>query len=409
MSGDLGRSFFTVSSGVILYCTSAQPHIITSNPNVNSGLSWQIVLSTVTALVAIGGLVTTVWINRLERRSALSAQQQGALLRSSELLSSENPATRAVGMAAAGEYLADRRLGATAHRIAVNALHFEAEPLIVEHAVDAFRSHGLSATSLTALLTINRQLWHSLFDHLGELAFERPPELAPRASPPNIAELVDQLRRNQRIVSRLLENGSFESIDFSDVFLPDLNAGGTAFIDCQFGSAFLHYANLRKTTFRRCSFRRSFLIGAYLAHASFLECDTDDIIAVTSHFHPGAGRDADFPARVANSATEPCRSFIYELETDWRGYWRGIPDSKNLAAEWHSSSGPPVQATMTEVDSSFLRRESSDRNDGEYKVTFTYGLDRERSVQLISGIRSLPSGIPRPWRAIWWQRLGRIS
>jgi len=151
------------------------------------------------------------------------------------------------------------------------------------------------------------------------------------------------------------------------------------------------------------------LIGAYMAHASFLDCDIDGIIALNSRFHSEKGDDTELPADIVDSAIKPCRSFIYEKELEWRAHWLGLVNTNIFEAEWWSSSGEAVRAVMTEVDAGFVRRESSDRNDGTYSIESTYPLDLERSVQLIAGIRTLRSGIPRTWRAVWWQQFSGRS
>jgi hypothetical protein len=271
------QSALNASHSSILFTVLTHLHAIAAP--AAGGVSWQDLLSTATVVVAIGGLVTTVWINRLDRRSSLNAQQQQALMNSSGLLSSDNPATRAVGMAAAVDFLRNPQLRMTAHRIALNALHFEVEPIVIEHVVDAFVAYGLSGTSLNELSNINRHIWRSILDQLSERAIAGDSPSSLNAAP-SIEELVNQLRRNQRIISRLLAGGTFANLDFSNAFLADLNASGTTFHDCNFSSTFLHYANLQGAHFQKCSFERALLVGAYLERSSFLDCNTEEVVAL---------------------------------------------------------------------------------------------------------------------------------
>jgi hypothetical protein len=103
---------------------------------------------------------------------------------------------------------------------------------------------------------------------------------------------------------------------------------------------------------------------------------------------------------------------MLETEHDWRGQWseqrqpRILPLARRrFLARWSYASGGGVCARLIlKRRGSFVRRRSSDRNNGRYRTTSREVLDKVRGVTLLGGTRTLTSGVPSVWWAIWWQQ-----
>ena len=54
-------------------------------------------------------------------------------------------------------------------------------------------------------------------------------------------------------------------------------------------------------------------------------------------------------------------------------------------------------------EKTFLRTESSDKNDGEYRIGRQVILDRLRNLSAVGGTRTLSRGVSVPWFVIWWE------
>jgi hypothetical protein len=114
--------------------------------------------------------------------------------------------------------------------------------------------------------------------------------------------------------------------------------------------------------------------------------------------------ESSVPESLVRSAATPLQAFLCEFEQDWRGHWRGVGHNE-YAASWQSISGTEVTALLAQTGDGFTRTKSSDGNDGVYRVTASLDIDSERSISLVAGLRTLQSGVPGAWRAVWWRRL----
>jgi hypothetical protein len=367
----------------------------------------------ITTTLAVLGLMATVSLTLLQRRDTTRIHQRTTLHESSRQLASSSPAERAVGMAAAIDHLDVDHLGISARRITINALHYEDDPLIIYRGLQGLSNPKFSKTVIEELLIINRQLWQDLLVEFGVLCLDSQR----RVKYDYFEQRLGVLRQNQRLVSHLLQGGQFEGLDFSDTFYPDLHAPGIVFSNCRFNSCFLHYSNLRAATFRECDFSRAILIGSYLEKITFSDCELGETIALAARPHLTKEESEELlPAELNDTLWLRSPSFLYQIEQDWRGYWFGEvadrerlltrPRSSLFDAYWQNTSGDRVHARIIMEDHQrFQRTDSSDRNDGVYKMTRKEFVDRPRSVTLTGGVRVLASGVPSGWRAIWWERL----
>ena len=100
-------------------------------------------------------------------------------------------------------------------------------------------------------------------------------------------------------------------------------------------------------------------------------------------------------------------SICMERELTWPGLW--VPSRQGyLAAIWESEvDGEIVEAKMyLDNKNSLRRRDSSDRNDGEYHIDRRVPLDPLQRFDLVIGSRRLRSGrneVRRAWHGIWWR------
>jgi hypothetical protein len=373
-------------------------------------MNGQVIIATITTFVAVIGLIASVVFNFLGRRDALHQVQRNSLHESSKRLVAPAPAERALGMATTVDYLLDPAVGGSARRIALTALHYEAEPLVFRSGIEALREAGLARQVIDELIPMNRQLWADLLEGFSE-AIGQGEEGETQGQEVNSASIVRDLaalRRNQKVVSQLLRSCSLDQLDFSDGFFPELSASGSMFSDCNFSSTFLHYANFRGAHFTRCNFTKAILIGSYLEGAHFTNCSFTNMVAIAARLHHRATTNhSDLPVELLTSSQEPCSSFLYEVEQDWHGHWlgRGSPRG-DFQAQWWDLSGQQVTAVITATSTGFKRSESSDANDGSYRVTRRDRLDPHRYILLVGGVRTLASHVAGRWRGVWWRQLG---
>jgi hypothetical protein len=306
-------------------------------------------------------------------------------------------------MAAAIDYLHDSQLGEPAFRVALDRLHYEDDPLIVHRALQALSDVRLLTPAIKELSVINRHVWRYFLEEFAKTCLD--PEESPTHRNLNIH--LEKLERNQRSTSYLLQQGSFERLDFSDTFYPDLQAPGVTFTDCNFSSSLLHYSNFHRAVFNDCDLSRCILIGSYLEAATFNDkCKKDDLVDYTARYHREAGDHKP-------SSTPP--SFMREVEQGWYGHWvEQVPTTRReFKAVWPNpfDKSKPVEATVVlkgEGDGPFERKGPEEY--GEYETTSRRMLDRKRGVALIGGTRTLRRGgtlgVRSVWWAIWWQQLG---
>src|SRR5262245_24183786 len=162
----------------------------------------------ITAFVAVLGLVVTAVFNQLNRRDSLREQQSLTLHQASKRLTRASAAERAVGMAAVLEHLDQEGTAASARRIALNALHYESEPLVVQLTIDRIMETGQASQATAELVHLNRHLWRGLLD-----AFARVLAGAPRDDQ-SVAAGLEKLAYNQAIVARLAGDRTVRDIDF---------------------------------------------------------------------------------------------------------------------------------------------------------------------------------------------------
>lgn len=164
-----------------------------------------------------------------------------------------------------------------------------------------------------------------------------------------------------------------------------------------------------------CIFTRCVLIGSYLEEARFPNCSSwEGVVALGARFHRGErdevqGDDHEFPSRLARWSVSTAPSFMMENEQDWHGHWleRKGAGRRKFSARWHNPAGGSERAIiLLEEDGTFERTKS--KNNGTYKTTRTEMLDSVRGVALVGGTRTLESGIPSVWWAIWWDQRGAL-
>jgi Pentapeptide repeats (8 copies) len=385
------------------------------------------------AIIAAVVALVVASINLVAQRSSLRQQkehlerqltQQGVLLErelsesrrqyqrtswheSSNRLISTNAAERAVGIATAIDYLNDAQLGTPALRVTLSALHYERDPLVIHRALQALSDPGLLKKAVVEMLVLNRQLWRDLLEEFARtsLDLEAPEHRDLKAH-------LGLLSNNQKLVSHLLQQDDFQSVDFSNTFLPDLRAPARTFTDCDFSSSLLHYSNFHDAVFEGCDFTNCVLIGAYLEDACFNGCTFQDVVAVASRLHDTGRGECRLPDELVVSSSSRSPSYMLESEQGWRGQWfeQRRPRVRPLArrrfsARWsHTSGGSAHARIVMKRHGSFVRRHDSDHNNGRYKTTSREVLDRARGVSLVGGTRTLASGVPSVWWAVWWQQ-----
>ena len=351
----------------------------------------------ITAFVAVIGLAVTAVFNQLSRRDADRERESLALHDASKRLASESPSERAVGMAAVLEHLDRKGTSASARRIALNALHYESEPLVIQLAVDQLKDAGQEQEATAELVQLNRHLWRGLFEAFGRVL------AGSKRDEPSVSAELEKLSYNQAIVARLMEGRTVRGVDFSDTFYPALWVPEVTFVKCNFAAALLHYSNFRAARFEECTLDRAILIGAYLEDTTFSGCSVEDVVSIGARMHRRSdvqsSSTTDAPLDSSNAFAS---SFIYEFEQDWRGHWIGGADANNFDAVWWNGSGK-VQAEVVARDSAFERRRSTDGHDGVYKIDLIESLDDQRHVVLIGGTRRLENRLPSVWRVVWWQ------
>ena len=351
----------------------------------------------VTASVAVVGLAVTAVFNQLSRRDSDRERKSLALHAASKRLSSPSAPKRALAMAAVVEHLNHSATSASARRIALNALHYETEPLVVELAVDQIKDSGQQREATAELVHLNRHLWQGMLDLFARVL------AGGQGDRQSIAAELEKLSSNQAIVSRLIQDQTVSDIDFTDTFYPELWAPTVRFTKCNFTSTLLHYSNLRAAHFEDCILDRTILIGAYLEDTTFLRSPTDDAVSfgarVRGRTEPHSEPSSDV---VLDASKGFATSFLYEFEQDWHGHWTARADERRFEALWWNLSGT-VKAEIIERENAFDRTQSSDGNNGVYKVDRVETLDRQRNVVLIGGTRTLDRRAPSVWRAVWWK------
>jgi hypothetical protein len=371
-------------------------------------VSGQVLIAVITTLVAVIGLTSSVLFSFLGRRDALHERQHSALSQSARQLVASTPAERAVGMALVVSHFPDPTVGSSAQRIVLNALHYDPDPLVFRIATDAIARSGLARPLLADLLQLNKQLLMDLLEKFNDTIGTAAAGITvPDTMLPGIQDQLAALNRNQRIVSELVKACSPDQLDWSGGYFPELAAPGVTFTEGNFSSALLHYANFRGAQFVGCNFDRAILIGAYLEGASFRDCSFADSVLIDVRIrHRPDGNPSGLPPDLLLSE-ESYSSFIYEVEHDWHGHWRGGPDASSFEARWWDSSGSgQVKASIGATRDGFERRESSDSNNGIYRLIRRELIDLNRGVLLVGGVRTLASWVPGGWRGIWWQHLG---
>jgi hypothetical protein len=386
-----------------------------------------------TTFIAVLGLVVTnivtIVLTLLElretRRSAVlelreteRSRTQTSWHESSSRLASPSPAERAVGMAAAVDYLQDAELAEPARRVTIDRLHYEDDPLIVYRGLQALSGERLSGLAVDELLVINRQVWRHLLEEFAETCLDTG-----EPATQDLESHIRQLGKNRRTTSQLLQVASLEDLDFSNAFYPDLRVPARRFTGCNFSSSLLHYSNFRDVVFEGCDFSRCVLVGSYLEGARFRNCTMRGVIALAARLHQRPGDDHELPAELVASSAIDASSYIQEAEQDWYGQWleragaRGRPwtdrvlsirgtTTREFSAEWFNlSGGTRIARMLLQRDGTFVRKDSDDRNNGIYRTTSSNVLDRTRRVALVGGTRTLTSGVPSAWSAIWWQQL----
>src|SRR6478609_3870855 len=154
----------------------------------------------VTASVAVVGLAVTAVFNQLSRRDSDREGKSLALHDASKRLSSPSAPKRALAMAAVVEHLNHSATSASARRIALNALHYETEPLVVELAVDQIKDSGQQRDATAELVHLNRHLWQGMLDLFGRVL------AGGQGDRQSIAAELEKLSYNQAIVSRLIQD-----------------------------------------------------------------------------------------------------------------------------------------------------------------------------------------------------------
>jgi hypothetical protein len=344
-------------------------------------------------------------------RESRQQHQRTIWLDASSQLSSKQAAVRAVGMAAAIEYLHDQQLRQPALRVALNALHYENDPLIVYRGLQALSDPSLLEPAIKELLIINRQVWRDLLEEFARTCLEQQHP----GTRPKLETHIKQLKNNQRLASYLLQQGNPEGLDFSNTFYPDLRAPARSFTKCDFSSSLLHYSNFHHAVFDDCIFTRSVLIGSYLEEARFANCSSwEGVVALGARFHRGGrdevhGDERELPSELERWSASTAPSFMMEAEQDWHGHWleQDGTTRREFTAQWYNPAGGSEKATIVLEENGTFERTAS-RNNGTYKTTCTEILDSVRGVALVGGTRTLRSGIPSVWWAIWWDEHGAL-
>jgi hypothetical protein len=363
-------------------------------------------------VAVIGLVVTTVVTIGLTVRQ----MQRTSWLESAKQLPSDNAAERAVGLAAAIDYLKVRQLKRPALRIAVDRLHYEDDPLIVYRVLQAFSDNArLLKSAIRELLIINRHVWLYLQEEFAKTCLD--PHTSPTGQ--SLKTHLEKLERNQRSTSILLQRGrDFKRLNFSGTFYPNLQAPGVTFKRCNFRSSLLHYSNFYGAVFKRCELFDCILIGSYLEEADFSGRTEDRFVDYTARYHR-AKDDKD------SSPTPP--SFMWETEQGWHGHWveKGRDEQDQTTKREFSAKWPKPfdkKKIKKEIEPStinatiFLEGENgpftrtdcdpNKPNDGNYEITSRTMLDGRRNVVLVGGTRTLSRGVPSVWWSIWWQQLG---
>jgi hypothetical protein len=360
-------------------------------------------------LIAILGLIVTTIVAVSQQFLTVRQMQRASWRDSLNQLASEQAAERAAGMAVAIDYLNDSKLRTQTLRVALQRLHYEDDPLIVYRALEALSDRRFLKPAIEELLEINRHTWRYLLEEFARTC--RDPNYSSTGR--DLTSYLEQLHRNQRSTSYLLQQGeSFEKLDLSNTFYPNLQAPRVRFTRCYFGSSLLHYSNLYRAGFISCDLRRCILIGSYLEQADLPERTDDGYVDHAARYHRKRGDKLP-------SSTPP--SFLWEYEEGWYGHWEErvgtgtrvfdakwpIPSDKTKTA---SGSQEPeyLKATifLEGENGSFSRKESD--NDGSYEMTSSIMLDSIRGVVLVGGTRELEERVRSPWWAVWWQQLRPI-
>jgi hypothetical protein len=350
----------------------------------------------ITAAVAVVGVTLTAIFNTLSSRDADRERKSLALHEASKRLSSASDPKRAAAMAAVVEHLRHPSTAASARRIALNALHYDAEPLVVELAVDQIKDAGHQRRAAAELVHLNRHLWRGVLDQFGRVLAGGPYDQQ------SISAELEKLSYNQAILSRLLEGQTVSEIDFTGTFYPALWAPEVGFVRCDFRSALLHYSNLRGARFEDCTLDRAILIGAYLEETTFLRSSAEDLVAFGARLSARTEPSAPSPDGLPGAGTGLARSFLYEFEQEWRGHWTAHADEDTFEAVWWNQSDT-VEAEVVARDNAFDRTRSTDGNNGVYRIDRVETLDPQRQVVLLGGTHSLARRMPSVWRAVWWK------
>ena len=323
----------------------------------------------VTASVAVVGLAVTAVFNQLSRRDSDRERKSLALHDASKRLSSPSAPKRALAMAAVVEHLNHSATSASARRIALNALHYETEPLVVELAVDQIKDSGQQREATAELVHLNRHLWQGMLDLFARVL------AGGQGDRQSIAAELEKLSYNQAIVSRLIQDQTVSDIDFTDTFYPELWAPTVRFTKCNFTSALLHYSNLRAAHFEDCILDRTILIGAYLEDTTFLRSPTDDAVSFGAASVDARNRNRSRPLM---SCSMPVRASPLRSSTSSNRIGTAIGPPEPTNADSRPSGG--TSRARSKRRSSRARTRSTEHNRATETTACTRSIASRRSI-----------------------------
>jgi len=230
----------------------------------------------------------------------------------------------------------------------------------------------------------------------------------------------EALRANSQALASILKRWRLRALNLRGVHLDFTNLTGANLRRCNMTEATLTHADFTKASFKRTRLDRAIITHSYFRGTSLRKASFENAVVCYCRFSKVAGsdplnharillnntyRDTPPPPRELKHRDSPTEVFR-TTELDWVGIWASTQDEHVLSAEWRSPhSDELVTAKMRRTPSSeenftLLRTESSDKNDGEYRIHQIAQMPVP-DAHFINGERQLVAD-KQPWSAVRW-------
>jgi Pentapeptide repeats (8 copies) len=393
----------------------------------------------VTALAAVAGLILSLRTATEVRRRELKESALRQFQETSTNLASPSPALRSVGVENMARYLLRSEFRETALRVLIYNFLLEPDWHLRSRLFDLLVSNARHLPELLpTLVRVNRETWRLIIgastNDAEQSATSRLPQLA--ATLELTKQAITAVLREPP--DRAAHRSPVPVVDLSGIRLDGADLSGAHLVDTNLRWASLSFCNLHRAELRNCDLSFAVLIGAYMENSLIAPSHLDHAVlcgarfadtqlllpeneSISAYFSSLDG--LSFSSEQSQHAAQDGIldfggggrfSVCLERELTWPGLWITRPEG-DLTAIWESQvDRRTITAMMQREDDggSFRRYDSSDQNDGSYRIDRRIQLDHLERYQVITGRRTLckePDGLPREWHGIWWDFGGRTA